>query len=88
MKQKIAAVLGVVLFALVVLYNPYSSERPVDSFTNILHQWSSEQVDTSEKFTSQAVSGVEGEIVGEHQVKGANWSIPNILRFWIERWSA
>lgn len=87
MRQKIVAIAGIVVIALIVLFNPYSDSRPADSFTNILHQWGEEQEATSEMYTSQAVSGVEGTLVGEHQVKGANWSIPNILRFWIERWT-
>lgn len=87
MKQKILAIVGLAIIALVVIINPYGDTKPANSLTSILHQWGEEQASTSEMYTSQAVSGAEGTLVGEHQISGANWSIPNIIRFWVKRWT-
>lgn len=71
----IIVVLGMVLFA---TYLPW--ERQSSGLTEVLYSWGEQQEETSDKLTITAVSGVEGELVGEHKIDGSNWSIPNILR--------
>lgn len=71
----IIVVLGLVLF---VTYLPW--ERQSSGLTEVLYSWGEQQEETSDKLTITAVSGVEGELVGEHKIDGSNWSIPNILR--------
>lgn len=71
----IIIVLGLVLF---VTYLPW--ERQSSGLTEVLYSWGEQQEETSDKLTITAVSGVEGDLVGEHEVDGSNWSIPNILR--------
>ena len=71
----IMVVLGLVLF---VTYLPW--ERQSSGLTEVLYSWGEQQEETSDKLTITAVSGVEGDLVGEHEVDGSNWSIPNILR--------
>ena len=71
----IAVVVGLVLF---VTYLPW--ERQSSGLTEVLYSWGEQQEQTSDRLTITAVSGVEGDLVGEHKVDGSNWSIPNILR--------
>ena len=81
MRQNIFVIAG--LLALALLVNNLPWERQSSGLTEVLHQWSDEQEVMSEQITSVAVSGAEGTLVGEHQINGANWSIPNILRHWL-----
>lgn len=81
MRAKILGIAGIL--ALVLLVNSLPWERQSSGLTDVLHGWGEQQAETSDKITSAAVSGVEGTIIGEHQIKGANWSIPNILRHWL-----
>lgn len=81
MRQKILLILGIA--ALVLLVNELPWERQSSGLTEVLYSWGEQQEETSDKLTSAAVSGAEGTLVGEHQVDGSNWSIPNIIRHWI-----
>lgn len=80
MKAKIVGVLALVLLVVFVRELPW--ERQSSGITDVLYMWSDKQEQTSIEVTDKAVSGAEGTLVGEHQVDGANWSIPNILRHW------
>ncbi len=78
MKQKLIYIVGIILVAAIVIYSPF--ERKNSEIGDILNDWGEHQQEMSDKFTDQVVSGAEGSWVGEHQVDGSNWSIPNILR--------
>lgn len=80
MRTKIIAIAGVLVLAMLVTQLPW--ERKSSGLTQILYSWSDQQEETSDKLTEFAVSGAEGNLVGEHEVDGSNWSIPNILRHW------
>lgn len=80
-KTKIATIAGIIALAVIVKCSPFESKP--SGLTAVLYNWGDRQTEVSEQITSSAVSGVEGTIVGEHAVKGANWSIPNILRHWL-----
>ena len=80
-KQKVATIAGLVVIACIVLYSPF--ERQAGEFSKVLRQWGSEQQEVSENVASTAVSDLEGTVVGEHQINGANWSIPNIIRHFL-----
>lgn len=79
-RAKVLAIAGLLGLALLVQALPW--ERQSSGITDILHLWGEQQEETSDKITSAAVAGAEGKWVGEHDIKGANWSIPNILRYW------
>lgn len=74
------SIIGVVLLIILVKCSPFKGTH--DGFSKVLYDQAESQVAYSEKVTDVLASGAEGEgkLVGEHQVKGANWSIPNILR--------
>lgn len=76
-------VIGLCLLALLVVFSPWKNEPGKGGFSDILHAWGTKQSEVSEDITSSAVSGAEGTIVGEHQINGANWSIPNIIKHWL-----
>lgn len=80
MRAKIIAVVGVLILVMLVTQLPW--ERRSSGLTQILYSWSDQQRETSDELTEFAVSGAEGTLVGEHEVDGSNWSIPNILRHW------
>ena len=81
-KDKIAA--GIIAVSLVVAPSLLSnSKSDGDEFSSLLHTWADEQEELSDDITTEAVSGIEGDIVGEHEEDGSNWSIPNIIRHWI-----
>lgn len=71
------------LIALSILVNNLPWERQSSGLTEVLYGWGEQQEENADTITNIAVSGAEGSFVGEHQVKGANWSIPNILRHWL-----
>lgn len=81
-KDKIKAVLGIVIVIVLVLYGlKLNNDKKSDSFSDVLHAWGNAQEEYSDELTENAVSGVEGgAIVGNHIENGANWSIPNIIR--------
>lgn len=81
-KIGIFSIIGLVIVAWLVVAKPYG-EPQTSNFGSILHVWSQEQEETSEELTDKAVAGVEGTLVGEHQVNGANWSIPNLIRHFL-----
>lgn len=84
MKKGIAgSAVGLALLALLVVFSPWKDESSKGGFSDILRSWGNKQSEVSEEITSSAVSGAEGTVVGEHQVDGANWSIPNIIRHWL-----
>ena len=70
------------LLALAILVNNLPWERQSSGLTEVLYSWGEQQGENAENITNAAVAGAEGSFVGEHQIKGANWSIPNILRHW------
>lgn len=80
MKQKIVSVLAILVIVLMVIYSPWGNNPEPGSFTEVLRGWGEGQEEVSDKFTTAAVSGVEGTWVGEHEVDGSNWAIPNIIR--------
>lgn len=80
MKQKIGSVLGLVLIALMVIYSPWGNQPDEGSFTDIFRTWGDQQEEASDRYISETVSGVEGSWVGEHEIDGSNWAIPNIIR--------
>ena len=79
-RAKALAIAG--LLALSILVNNLPWERQSSGLTEVVYSWGEQQEENAENITNIAVSGAEGSAVGEHQVKGANWSIPNILRHW------
>lgn len=83
MKQKIGFAIGMLLILTLIFSSPWSDQRSSGGFTEILNQWSQEQEETSDKFTAEVVSGVEGKYVGQHRDDGSNWAIPNIIRKWL-----
>lgn len=80
-RMKLIAIAGLLGLALLVKALPW--DRQSSGITDILYLWSEQQEETSDKITSAAVQGAEGKWVAEHDIKGANWSIPNILRHWL-----
>lgn len=83
MKQKVGCGIGIVIVLILVLYSPWAVEENKNSFQSILRGWGNSQTEISEKFTTEVVSGVEGGLVGEHEIDGSNWAIPNIIRHWL-----
>ena len=77
-KQKTATIAGLVVILTIIFFSPF--EREEGNLSKILRSIGDNQEVVSEQITSTAVSGIEGTVVGEHQVNGANWSIPNIIR--------
>ena len=77
-KQKLGSIVGILVIAAIVLFSPFKREE--GDFSKIIRSMGDRQLETSEKITDKAVSNVEGGLVGEHQIDGANWSIPNIIR--------
>lgn len=82
MKQKVGSILGAIVILLMVIYSPWG-ESPKSDFTEGLRGWGNGQAEISEKFTTSAVAGVEGSVVGEREIDGSNWAIPNIIRHWL-----
>ena len=80
MKEKLLPILGIVILYLFVTNLPW--ERQSSGLTEWLYEQGEEQEYNSEVITEAGVKPLEGEggIAGEHQVDGANWSIPNIVR--------
>lgn len=83
MRQKIGFVIGVFLIFAIIVTTIDDGTYEVSDFGSILLQWGDEQEDVSDRFTVEVTAPLEGEIVGEHEVNGANWSIPNIIRHWL-----
>lgn len=81
LRAKLFAIVGLVTLGLLVSNLPW--ERQSSGITQVLYQWGEEQEDISDRATQFAVSSAEGSLVGEHQVDGSNWSIPNIIRHWL-----
>lgn len=81
-KGKLAGIAG--LLILVLLVNCLPWERQSSGITDWLRYQGQEQVQTSEKVTSAVVASAEGakSFAGTHQINGANWAIPNLLRHW------
>lgn len=82
MKQKIGSIIGLVVIVLMIIYSPWGNP-PESDFTKGLRGWGDQQSEISEKFTTSAVAGAEGTWVGAHEINGANWAIPNIIRHWL-----
>lgn len=80
-KQKATIIVGLLVILAIVLFLPF--DRQEGEFSKILRSIGSNQEVVSEQITSTAVSGMEGSIVGEHQINGANWSIPNLIRHFL-----
>ena len=79
MKRSIFVIIaGIVLLYLLVFHSPF--ERQSGDFSKILTSMGKHQQEVSEVLTEQAIEDAEGTIVGEHEVDGSNWSIPNIIR--------
>lgn len=74
----LAAILALVVFVAILKSIPFESKS--SPMTEILYGMGESQQQLSEELTEYAVSGVEGKYVGEHEIKGANWAIPNIIR--------
>lgn len=81
-KVGIFSMIGLVIIAWLVVAKPYG-EPQQSNFGSILSVWGEQQEEVSEELTDKAVSGVEGDLVGEHQINGANWSIPNLIRHFL-----
>lgn len=77
-KVKLITLLCLILLGIFVVSLPW--KRQSTALTQILYSWGEEQEENSDQITSSAVNNVEGGLVGQHQVDGSNWSIPNILR--------
>lgn len=75
---KIPVIIGLLLILMIVFWSPFESES--GGFSDILRDWSKQQSEISDEIVQNAVSGAEGNIVGEKEVDGSNWSIPNIIR--------
>lgn len=80
-RMKLISIAGLIVLALLVSNLPW--ERQSSGLTEVLYSWGEQQEENSDRFTQFAVSGVEGELVGEHSIDGSNWSIPNIIRHWL-----
>lgn len=77
-KGKIGSIIGILVILAIVFFSPFKREE--GEFSKILRYAGDQQFEASETWTDKAVGDVEGKLVGEHQIKGANWSIPNIIR--------
>lgn len=85
MRNKLFTIIGLALI-LIIISSVSSVKESVNKSTGlagVLCQWGEEQEDNSEVLTDAAVSGLEGTLVGEHEIDGANWSIPNLIRHWV-----
>lgn len=76
--KKIITTIGVFILIYFIL-TAASKERP-KGFAGILGIWGEEQSERSDNITQTIVQDLEGGLVGEHEVDGSNWAIPNILR--------
>lgn len=78
----IFTIAGLAIIAWLVLAKPFGEVPPDErgEFQQVLSAMGDKQAETSDELTTAAVAPVEGVYVGEHEVHGANWSIPNILR--------
>lgn len=83
MKQKIGFAIGMLLIATLIFSSPWADDRSSSGITDIIRVWGAKQEETSDMFTNKVVSNVEGEWVGEHEINGSNWAIPNIIRHWL-----
>ena len=77
-RSVLVTIAGIVLLFVLVFYSPF--ERQSGEFSQVLQSMGQHQKETSDVLTEQALEQVEGTVVGEHQVDGSNWSIPNIIR--------
>ena len=89
MRERLLSIIA--LLALSVVVNSLPSEHRKGSdfisgtdgtFGSIIMSWGEGQAEASDKITTEAVSGLEGTMVAEHEDDGSNWSIPNILRYY------
>ncbi len=83
MKQKIGFAIGMLLIVTLIFSSPWADNRQSSGLTNLMRYWGKQQQNTSEVITNSAVEGAEGNWVGEHEINGANWAIPNIIRHWL-----
>lgn len=83
MKQKIGFGIGMLLILTLIFSSPWAEHRNSSGMTDILRYWGNQQQQASEVMTNFAVSDAEGTWVGEHEVDGSNWAIPNIIRHWL-----
>lgn len=79
-KGIIGSITGLVIVLMLVAWSPWKEQSTNGGFTDVLRHWGKQQGEVSEDIASDAVSGVEGNLVGKHQIDGANWSIPNIIK--------
>lgn len=87
----ILGVIGILFVVGLVITHPLSKDlqteleerRPTEGFEQVLYAWGDKQQEESDKMVDAAVAPVEGDLVGEHEIAGANWSIPNIIRHWL-----
>lgn len=85
MRNKLFTIIGLML-VLMIISSVSSVKEPAKKpggLAGVLYQWGEEQEGNSDVLTDAVVSGVEGTLVGEHQIDGANWSIPNLIRHWV-----
>lgn len=79
MKGKLLTIIAIIVLAVFVILDPLDSQP--SEFTQVISSWGDQQSVASEQITSGLVKGAEGtKWVGEHQINGANWAIPNIIR--------
>ena len=79
MKYLLSAI-ALICLVLFVANLPFDSDGGGGTITEYLYGIADRQEHVAEVVTDEAVSGVEGTLVGEDAVNGSNWSIPNILR--------
>lgn len=77
-KSTMAGLAGIILLAVLILNSPFKSQE--GDFSKILRVWGNQQSQQSEQITNDLLKDAEGNLVGEHEVDGSNWSIPNIIR--------
>ena len=83
LKDKAIGLIAILIF--VWLVNTFEPVNQENSLMSYLHYFSEEQEKSSNQMVEGAVSGFEGTYVGEHEIDGSNWSIPNILRHYFGR---
>lgn len=86
-KASIFSIIGLCIIGWLVIAQPFADDTPKDAneenFTEVLYAWGDRQSEQSDKIVDAAAKPVEGKLVGEHEVDGSNWAIPNIIRHWM-----
>lgn len=81
LKVKVGGCLGIIVLVTVLASSPYKGEHT--AFGAWLDQMGDKQQEYADQQTNAVVAPAEGDIVGNHEIDGSNWAIPNIIAHWL-----